>query len=121
MTNSAPRSVRVNDLPVAEHFRMREFECPCCHLVRLSPLLVYLLEELRAFWGNPVLITSGFRCPSHNRRVNGAPRSLHLLGQAADVIVPFPEQGAVEVFARKNGFSEVIPYGRRNFLHLAVA
>jgi hypothetical protein len=27
----------------------------------------------------------------------------------------------VEVFARRAGFTQVIPYGRRNFMHLAVA
>lgn len=117
----AEQSTRLNDLPVAEHFRLREFECPCCHCARLCPLLVELLEAVRAQWGKPVVISSGYRCPSHNRRVKGAARSLHLEGRAADVLVPFNEQPAVEVFARRAGFTQVIPYGRRNFIHLAVA
>jgi uncharacterized protein YcbK (DUF882 family) len=89
--------------------------------VRLCPLLVELLEAVRAQWGKPVVISSGYRCPSHNRRVKGAARSLHLEGRAADVLVPFNEQSAVEVFARRAGFTQVIPYGRRNFMHLGIA
>ncbi len=105
----AEKTTRLNDLPVAEHFRLREFECPCCHCVRLCPLLVELLEAVRAQWGKPVVISSGYRCPSHNKRVKGAVRSLHLEGRAADVLVPFNEQPAVEVFGRRAGFTQVIP------------
>ena len=112
---------RLNDLPVAEHFRLREFECPCCHCVRLSPALLSALVELRRLWEKPVLITSGYRCAAHNIRVKGASRSLHMVGQAADIAVPLNEQGVVEVLARRSGFSQLIPYGRRNFMHLAVA
>lgn len=117
----AAKSGRINDIAVAEHFSLREFECRCCHCVRLSPVLVVLLEALRAQWGNPIIITSGYRCPPHNKEVGGAARSLHMVGQAADVMVPFSDQGAVEAFARRLGFAQVIPYGRRNFMHLAVA
>lgn len=113
-------STRLNDFSVAEHFRLREFECPCCHCVRLSPVLVNRLEALRKLWEKPIVITSGYRCPPHNVRVKGTARSLHMAGQAADVIVPFNEQSAVEVLARRAGFARVISYGRRNFIHLAV-
>ena len=112
---------RLNDVPVAEHFRLREFECPCCHCVRLSSALLAALVELRREWGKPILISSGYRCPAHNTRVKGAPRSLHMVGQAADVVVPLNEQGVVEILARRSGFSQLISYGRRNFMHLAVA
>ena len=112
---------RLNDIPVAEHFRLREFECPCCHCVRLSPALLACLVELRRAWGKPVLITSGYRCAPHNKRVKGAPRSLHMAGQAADVAVPLNEQAVVEILARRAGITMIIPYGRRNFMHLAVA
>ena len=113
-------SARLNDFQLTEHFNLREFECRCCHCVRLSPVLVRRLEAVREQWGKPMIITSGYRCPSHNREVGGAPRSFHMVGQAADVMVPLSEQPAVEAFARRGGFTQIIPYGRRNFIHLGV-
>ena len=111
---------RLNDISVAEHFRLREFECPCCRCVQVAPGLVCRLEALRELWGKPIVITSGYRCPEHNVWVKGSPKSLHMRGQAADVAVPFEEQEAVMAMARKADFSSVIPYGKRNFMHLAV-
>ena len=114
-------SNKLNDIPITEHFRLREFECSCCHCVRLYPQLVRRLEAVREQWGKPMIISSGYRCPPHNARVGGAARSLHMEGRAADVIVPFNEQAAVEVFARRAGFTQVIAYGKRNFMHFGLA
>lgn len=114
------QSDRLNDIPVSEHFRLREFECRCCHRVLLSPRLLFCLEALRAAWGCPILITSGYRCEEHNRRSGGVPRSLHMVGQAADILVSFPEQPTVERLANGAGFDRIVPYGRRNFMHLSV-
>ena len=114
------QSKRLNDMRISEHFRLREFECPCCRCVQVAPGLVCRLEALRELWGKPIVITSGYRCPEHNVWVKGSPKSLHMRGQAADVAVPFEEQEAVMAMARKADFSSVIPYGKRNFMHLAV-
>ncbi len=42
----------------------------------------------------PVYVTSGYRCDALNYEVGGVPDSQHLLGQAADFIVP--DYGSVE-------------------------
>lgn len=117
MTN---QSDRLNDIPLTEHFRLREFECRCCHRVRLSPRLLACLEAFRALWGRPVVLSSGYRCGTHNRAVGGSQRSLHMAGQAADILVSFAEQPAAELLAAQAGFSGVLSYGRRNFMHLSV-
>lgn len=111
----------VNDVRLTEHFRLREFECPCCRCVQVAPRLVYQLEELRGLWGRPVIITSGYRCADHNLWVKGVPNSLHMRGQAADIVVPEAEQETVAAMARKAGFDSVILYGKRNFIHLGVS
>ena len=113
-------SKRLNDMRISEHFRLREFECPCCRCVQVAPGLLYRLEALRELWGQPIHITSGYRCPEHNVWVKGVPKSLHMAGQAADVVVPFAEQEAVMEMARRADFDSIIPYGKRNFIHLAV-
>jgi uncharacterized protein YcbK (DUF882 family) len=46
---------------------------------------LWSLETMRERLQRPVFITSGFRCPEHNKQVGGSPRSYHLKGQAADV------------------------------------
>lgn len=44
------------------------------------------LQVLRDYLGVPISITgSGYRTPSHNKKVKGAPKSQHLLCKAADI------------------------------------
>lgn len=51
----------------------------------VHPLLVRVLEHLRAIDSRPLSIVSGFRTPATNRRVGGATNSQHLRGRAADI------------------------------------
>jgi len=70
------------------HFVESEFACRCCGMVRVNIRLVHMLEALRArLGGRPVIVTSGYRCPAHNRAVGGARLSQHLYGNAVDIIV----------------------------------
>jgi uncharacterized protein YcbK (DUF882 family) len=43
------------------------------------------LDRLRDAVGVPLLITSGFRTPEHNKKVGGVDSSAHELGRAADI------------------------------------
>lgn len=42
------------------------------------------LEEFRIFLGKPVIITSGFRCPTLNKAIGSSDKSQHVKGQAVD-------------------------------------
>lgn len=44
------------------------------------------LAQLELFAGRQLRVLSGYRCPAHNAREGGAPRSRHLVGDAADVL-----------------------------------
>lgn len=46
------------------------------------------LEQVRALFGRPLVITSGYRCPELNRAVGGVWDSAHVRGVAADIHVP---------------------------------
>ena len=109
----------INEIRVSPHFLLREFQCRCCGCVKLSPRLLERLEALREIWGRPVVVTSGYRCATHNAKVGGATRSLHMAGLAADVAVPQNGQEHIAAIARTLGFAEILPGGRRNYLHLA--
>lgn len=75
---------------LSPNFKKVEFNCACgCAMpydveLRLADLCEHL-EKLRAAVGQPLRINSGYRCPAHNKRVGGAPKSQHCLGIAADV------------------------------------
>lgn len=73
---------------LSEHFQVRELSCRHCGRVYVTPLLMTMLESLRSRVGVPLTINSGYRCPVHNRNLNGAPSSKHMLGMAADIAVP---------------------------------
>lgn len=80
-------------MKITEHFSASEFSCKDGTPVpdELLPNLRRLceaLEVLRAeLGGKPVTIMSGYRTPAYNRKVEGAARSRHCVGDGADVQV----------------------------------
>lgn len=54
----------------------------------LKPGLVGILKTVERHFGKKLIVTSGFRSPAYNRKVNGAKRSQHMYCAAADVQVP---------------------------------
>ena len=112
--------MHINDIRIAEHFSLREFQCPCCHRVMIHPGLLMMLVKLRALWNRPMIVTSGYRCAGHNGKVGGVPRSLHMVGQAADIAVMARDQPMFAEYARKAGFSTVLSHRSRNYVHLGI-
>lgn len=47
-----------------------------------------LLEQIRALLGQPIIITSGYRCRALNALLKSKPTSDHIAGRAADWICP---------------------------------
>jgi len=88
----------MEDKILTEHFRLSEFErsemaiangidnhCPSTLIPNLKNLCEKVLEPLRIHVREPVIISSGYRCPELNRLVGGVPNSQHLTGEAADI------------------------------------
>lgn len=70
---------------ISKHFKRSEFACTCgCGYDTVDKRTLEILEDVREHFGQPVVITSGCRCPKHNARVGGAPKSTHVQGRAAD-------------------------------------
>ncbi|WP_294591437.1 D-Ala-D-Ala carboxypeptidase family metallohydrolase [uncultured Rikenella sp.] len=57
---------------------------------KLQTLIEQLLDPIRAAWGGPISINSGYRCPKLNAAVGGVSTSQHLKGEAADISVGTP-------------------------------
>lgn len=51
----------------------------------LNQLVDNILDPLREAYGEPIIVSSGYRCPELNKAVGGATSSQHTLGQAADI------------------------------------
>lgn len=51
----------------------------------LNQLIDNILDPLREAWGQPIIVSSGYRCDALNKAVGGAKTSQHKLGQAADI------------------------------------
>lgn len=89
------------------HFGDREFRDRRTDELLGPPCrLLAALEHLRGEVGRPLRIISGYRSPSTNAAVGGAPRSRHLAGDAVDI----PEGYATVAQAEKAGF---VGIGRR--------
>lgn len=105
---------------MAKWFSKSEFRCRHCGEVRVTPDLLSFLDAVREKVGMPMVVTSGYRCPEHNRAVGGAKNSLHMKGQAADIVAGL---GTVkrELILLHSGLEGVGGVGLyRTFVHLDV-
>ena len=70
---------------ISQYFEMKEFACPCCGANGMQEEFLKRLEDARTMAGIPFVITSAFRCDSHNKEVGGKVNSSHLDGWAGDI------------------------------------
>lgn len=112
--------MRLNYFRLSEYFNLTEFQCPCCHTVKLHPELQRRSVKLREAWGLPVIINSAYRCDKRNSLVGGVSDSRHRLGRAIDARVPLASQEEFRRLALFCGFSRVILYPKRNFAHIEI-
>ena len=70
------------------HFNVKEFRCQCgkTHETLIASELVDKLEQLyTALNCSKIIVTSGYRCPEHDKAVGGTSSGQHTKGTAADV------------------------------------
>lgn len=90
-------------MQLTPHFTLEEFErsatairygidnhVPEALIPSLRNLCEQVLEPLRQWYGKPITISSGYRCPALNSHPNvrGAKNSQHMKGEAADLRIP---------------------------------
>jgi uncharacterized protein YcbK (DUF882 family) len=105
-----------------KHFKPHEFDSPDypgSGAPNMQYSFVEALDSLRFRVGFPLIITSGFRSPAHNKEVGGVDSSAHLRGWAADISTPTPSMRFAIISAI---FNWSIPINRigigSRFIHL---
>lgn len=88
-----------------------------------------VLDVVRSNWGQPLLVSSGYRVPELNTAVGGSPTSDHQNGLAVDIKLPswskrklselyhlisdLTEQGEIEI-------DQVIYYRQKKIIHIGI-
>ena len=73
---------------LSAHFNVQEFKCQCgkSHDILIDSCLIDKLEALyTALNCSKIIVTSGYRCPEHDKAVGGTSSGQHTKGTAADV------------------------------------
>jgi uncharacterized protein YcbK (DUF882 family) len=69
---------------------LSQFQCKCdiCEQVQPDVALRIIIREIEKHFRQDIVITSGYRCESENKRVGGAPGSFHRKAMAVDFHIP---------------------------------
>jgi zinc D-Ala-D-Ala carboxypeptidase len=100
------------------NFSPRELACKGTGQLVVDTEALDKLQALRNRLGRPLLITSAYRSPEHNRRVGGAPNSLHMRAVAFDVRMENQNPASFDIAARETGFTGFGYYPRQGFMHI---
>jgi len=87
---------------LSEYLLRSEYACRCCgqlppdlflHDIRRPYSELFdIFDSVRATWGKPIPVRSGYRCPYHNKTIGGEECSVHCFGLALDMDLPNTEE-----------------------------
>lgn len=94
---------------VTPHFSRPELACQCgCGRMEMDPVFMDKLEALRIEYGQPMVVSSGFRCPMYNDEASTTGQSgPHVTGMAVDVAVFGKNAHRLLTLALQHGFTGV--------------
>lgn len=98
--------------------KIEDCACPCCKENKINPVFLKFFNEFLLKNKLEIKLTSAYRCEKHNAKVNGSPKSLHLLGYAIDFVPVNMTVWSTFNLSTKWGFSEIILYVNKNVIHV---
>jgi hypothetical protein len=111
-----------SDVPMAgwrwTSFSPREIACKGTGKVLVNEQALDKLQALRDRLRKPLILTSAYRSPEHNRKVGGAKNSRHMQGDAFDVRMDNHDPHEFEAAARAVGFTGFGYYPKSGFMHI---
>lgn len=108
---------------VSMNLKYSELACKCgysnCHFTLLYYPSIDAFNYTRNDFGEPIIMTSAFRCQSHNTDVGGVDESYHTKGMAHDLMPVNREDDAFDRLHEiaQRYYDVVIPYHSKGFIH----
>ena len=99
-------------------FSPREIACKGTGSVLINEDALDKLQALRDRLGKPIILTSAYRSPAHNKAVGGAKKSKHMEGIAFDVRMDNHDPHEFEIAAHAVGFKGFGYYPKSGFMHI---
>lgn len=104
------------------HFSLSELQCKCgCGQALMDKVFLAKLEDLRQGMGQPLTVTSGYRCPAHNLACSATgAHGPHTMGCAVDIAIAGPDAHRLLLLAMHIGFTGIgiSQRGSGRFIHL---
>lgn len=102
------------------NFSEAEFRCKHTGRCVMAPSFMARLQHLRAVYAKPMVITSGYRDPTHPVEAGKRAPGEHTTGHAADIAVQGPDALRLIQLAASLGFTRVgvQQKGSGRFIHL---
>ncbi len=102
------------------NFSATEFQCKHTGKLRMDDMFMARLQALRTDYGKPMVISSGYRDPSHPIEAKKVEPGAHSTGNACDVAVRGGDALELIALAVKHGFTGigVQQKGGGRFIHL---
>ncbi len=105
-----------------KNFSDKELSCKCgCDQAIEDELFLYNLQRLRDMFGEPMIVSSGFRCPDHNNKVSSTGLTGPHTKAAVDILMHGHEAFRLMWLAISCGFEGIGvnqkgAYDQRSFL-----
>lgn len=105
-----------------KHFDPSEFACRGTRTIRFDKRFILILDAIREEIGQPMVVLSGYRSEKHNKKVGGVPKSMHIYGQAADILIRGTDIDPLKFIkvARKHGITGIGQYPKEGFIHIDI-